>query len=457
MTAMAKSAKNPGNVNYVWIDETRCNGCVLCMKACSTKAIRVKENRLAVIEESMCIDCGECIRTCPRGAIKTAAAEDGNVDLSKAVLIVSPVLYTQFGANADPGKVISALKKKGFLHVYDECHAQELFNIAVEKYIRENRDRPGVSLPLISPVCPVAVRLIANRFPTLLKNIIPLLPPRELSAREARKQLIKLHGLEKKEIKVFSITPCSAKMLSIKSPILVEQSYLDRAMGINSVCNYVVKHLQSGCRTDPTHKTSGVGIGWCMSGGEIAAMEEGNFLAVSGIKETIRYLEKIEMGMLNGIDYVEFRTCAEGCIGGPLTVCDKYQAKHTVQRIVRTVGPERTVKKEMALQLYEKGWFFTKKKNEPCLDEPSQRSFSRAIERQEKVENIHQQLPGKECGICGSPDCRTFAEDVVDGRASLEQCIFYRRVPRKPRPASGGTSGGSRDTGSNEKRQVSKK
>ena len=55
--------------DYVLIDEELCNGCVLCMKACPTKAIRVEENRVARIQ-GVCIDCGECVKVCPRGAVK---------------------------------------------------------------------------------------------------------------------------------------------------------------------------------------------------------------------------------------------------------------------------------------------------------------------------------------------------------------------------------------------------
>ena len=36
-------------------------------------------------------------------------------------------------------------------------------------------------------------------------------------------------------------------------------------------------------------------------------------------------------------------------------------------------------------------------------------------------------LPGLHCGSCGAPSCRAFAEDVVLGRASEDDCIFKVR------------------------------
>ena len=29
-----------------------------------------------------------------------------------------------------------------------------------------------------------------------------------------------------------------------------------------------------------------------------------------------------------------------------------------------------------------------------------------------------------DCGLCGSPNCMAFAEDVVRGEASLTDCVF---------------------------------
>jgi ArsR family metal-binding transcriptional regulator len=93
-------------------------------------------------------------------------------------------------------------------------------------------------------------------------------------------------------------------------------------------------------------------------------------------------------------------------------------------------GPDRKVKSGYLKQLYKKGWYFTEREIEPPKRASAEHSYSEAIKRQEQVEEFHQMLPGKECGACGTPDCRTFAEDVVDGKAAIESCIFlegYRK------------------------------
>ncbi|MFN3534987.1 MAG: 4Fe-4S binding protein, partial [Desulfatiglandales bacterium] len=83
--------------HFVEIDHVKCNGCVLCLKACPMKAIRVLKDGKAHILGT-CIDCGSCISVCPRGAIspKTSASLD-EIKRKYTIVTVSPVLYTQFG------------------------------------------------------------------------------------------------------------------------------------------------------------------------------------------------------------------------------------------------------------------------------------------------------------------------------------------------------------------------
>ena len=48
--------------------EEACDGCLACMRACPTYAIRVKHDK-ASVQAELCIDCGSCEQACPNGAI----------------------------------------------------------------------------------------------------------------------------------------------------------------------------------------------------------------------------------------------------------------------------------------------------------------------------------------------------------------------------------------------------
>ncbi len=410
-------------VHYIEIDESLCSGCVVCMKACPTKAIRVINHQVARIE-GVCIDCGECIRVCPKGAVKAIVTESDDLKEGRfSVVDASTAIYAQFGEDIMPNDILLGLKRMGFDYVHDQSYTNEIFNVAMELYFIESVKKPDSPLPLISPVCPVVIKLIAYLFPSLMKHIPPLIPPRDIVAREAKKRLSKKYGFKQGEVKVLHITPCPAKMISIKEPIFFGNSYLDGAIGISSIYASLKDNIQKVDEDIVLHHSGGIGLGWGMCGGETAGLNM-NCLAISGLQETIRYLEKIEMGLLKNIDYVEFRVCLEGCIGGPFTVVDKYQAKQHLQSLIRMFGVEKRIKYQYVKNLYEKGWFFAERKQIPSEQKTLQPSISDNIERQNNIEEIMQLLPGGECGGCGSPDCRTFAEDVVDGRASLESCVY---------------------------------
>ena len=62
------------------IDAVNCNGCGLCVKACSNKAIieiQLENEWVCIIDPYKCNGCGECIDVCEDDAIKkTELKED---------------------------------------------------------------------------------------------------------------------------------------------------------------------------------------------------------------------------------------------------------------------------------------------------------------------------------------------------------------------------------------------
>ncbi|MGD8334140.1 MAG: [Fe-Fe] hydrogenase large subunit C-terminal domain-containing protein [Desulfobacterales bacterium] len=417
---------------FVRFEKELCAGRGTCLPVCPTKAIRIKTKKAVRIVEQ-CIGCGQCIRVCRERAV-SAATEGPEVlnDDHIAIALVSPVLYAQF-PGVMPKDVLLGLRQMGFQHTIDMSYFLEMFQYAAEEFISRNRASGQAPWPLISPICPVVVRLIAFKFPNLLPNVLPVLRPVALMAREVKRRLIPEYLARDQKVVLYYINPCPTKKDPACLPADKQPDPPEIALGINDIYPQLIKHVDQIRSADaiPFYQTrfeyetcaTGNASLWAMSGGEIADMDIDRSLAVSGMDETIQYLEKIELGLFQDIEYIEFRTCREGCLGGVLNATDKYLAKSAVQKMVKRFGLGRRLHRENILRMYEKGEFQTDKDPSKLTTLFGARKKALSIETMQKIEKVLQLIKGTDCTACGAPDCRTFAEDVVRGEAKLNDCV----------------------------------
>lgn len=224
----------------VVLDESKCNGCTNCMRKCPTEAIRIRDKK-AVITKDRCIDCGECIRVCPYHAQNAIADELDVLKNYKYNIAISPMsLYGQFSIDTDMNKVFSGIKALGFDYVIDEGYAADVLTVVIRDMLENN----NLNRPVISSLCPTILRIIQVRFPSLIDNIITVESPMEVAARIARTKIMKEKGLDFKDIGVFYLSQCPAKVTSIKRPIGIKESYLNGAFSIKSIYGDIVKHAK---------------------------------------------------------------------------------------------------------------------------------------------------------------------------------------------------------------------
>ena len=122
--------------------------------------------------------------------------------------------------------------------------------------------------------------------------------------------------------------------------------------------------------------------------------------------------------------FIELRACTQGCVGGCLNVENPFTAKMRLKELMSgltPVMPRSTDRAEVndILDYTKKPEFL------PTFQLDSNRR--RAMEKMRAIQKLEEQLPGLRCGSCGAPSCRAFAEDVVMGRASEDDCIFKVR------------------------------
>jgi len=418
---------------YIRYDKAACVGGSSCLKVCPTLAIRIKKGK-AVRNESLCIGCGECLRVCQEAAVSAATAELDRLEEDEiSVALVTPVLYAQY-PGVMPEDILMGLRALGFQHTVDMSYFLEMFQYATEAFIVGNRTSRQSPWPLISPVCPVVIRLIAFKFPSLMPHVLPLLRPVDLMAREVRHRIMQEYGVGADKVILYYINPCPTKRGPIQPARRTRKKETSIALGINDIyadLAHQIDHLQDAdqvpyakIRFDFEYCHTGNGSMWGMSGGEIADMNVESSLAVSGMDETITYLEKIEMGLFSNLEYMELRTCREGCLGGPLTAVDKYLAKSSVLKLVKMLGLGRRLSREKILRQYERGNFLTDKDPANLIQMFGSRVKPMSIETIRKVDELLERIKGHDCSVCGAPTCRTFAEDVVKGEADLDECLL---------------------------------
>jgi hypothetical protein len=142
---------------------------------------------------------------------------------------------------------------------------------------------------------------------------------------------------------------------------------------------------------------------------------------VDGIQNVINVLEEIELGKLNDIDFFEGLACIGGCVGGPLTVENNFVARNRIMKIKEKLNKEANIKKHLVADYREFMLNVELKKSDVLnLDD----DIDKAIDKMKSIDEIYKNLPGLDCGSCGSPGCRALAEDIVKGYASEYDCIF---------------------------------
>ncbi|MPN46535.1 hypothetical protein SDC9_194124 [bioreactor metagenome] len=76
------------------------------------------------------------------------------------------------------------------------------------------------------------------------------------------------------------------------------------------------------------------------------------------------------------------------------------------------------------IEMYESGFIRLTEKIEPKPVMMLDKDIVKSIQKMEFVTEILKGLPGLDCGICGSPTCRAFAEDIVKGENSRAICMI---------------------------------
>lgn len=382
-----------------------CQGCIShpCMNVCPKDAISVDENEHSVIDQDKCIQCGRCVKQCPYDAISKierpcAAAcgvdaiesdEYGNAKINydkcvscgmclvncpfaaiadksqilqvitamkkkhKVVACVAPAFVGQFGKDATPEKLKTAMRMLGFDDVVevaigaDLCTIQEANDFLEE--VPEKISWMGTSC------CPAWSVMVKKQFPEFKDNISMALTPMVITARVVKR----IHP----DVRICFIGPCAAKKLEAnRRSVRSEVDYVltfEELQGMLDAKNIDFTTLKAD-PADNLNEGSTMGRGFAVTGGvagavvealkHIAPDREVKIEQAAGLKECKKMIFMAKAGKRDGY-LLEGMACPGGCVAGAGTIEPVPQGTANVQRFAKEAPAVSAVESPYADEL----------------------------------------------------------------------------------------------------------
>lgn len=68
------------------LDQTRCNGCKMCLAVCPHAVFGFREKKAVIQHKDLCMECGACAMNCPQDAISVRSGVGCAAGIIKGIL-----------------------------------------------------------------------------------------------------------------------------------------------------------------------------------------------------------------------------------------------------------------------------------------------------------------------------------------------------------------------------------
>ncbi len=280
------------------------------------------------LDHSTCTFCGQCVAVCPTGALterdSSSKVMDAIVDPGKTVIVntapaVRAALGEEFGMEAGTlvtGKMVSALRKLGFNHVFDTDFAADLTIMEegtellgrLGKHLAGDKD---VKLPILTSCCPGWVNFFEHQFPDMLDIPSTAKSPQQMFGAIAKTYFADKLKKKREDLVVVSVMPCLAKKYECSRDEFKVDGDPDVNLSISTRelaqmirnANLNFEALEDEAFDNPMGESTGAGVIFGTTGGVIEA-------AVRTVYEvhTKKELEKVDFEELRGFEGIRSAT-----------------------------------------------------------------------------------------------------------------------------------------------------
>lgn len=317
-----------------------------------------------------CVNCGQCASVCPTGALTPKSEVDQVWELladpTKTVVAqIAPAVRVGLGecfglkpGEITTGRIVSALKQLGFNQTYDTSFAADLTVIEEGTEFLERKTEGG-HLPMFTSCCPGWVKYAEQYFPELLPNLSTCRSPQAMFGSLLKAMLPEQLNIDRKDLKVIAIMPCTAKKFEAQRPELSDggQPDVDYVLTTQELAQMIQSagiifdKLEPESFDMPFGFYTGAGVIFGNSGGVTEAvlryaaekatgkkLDQVEFQQVrgdSGLREATIMLNgtELKLAVVHGLrnarvvaeqvragkskyDLIEVMACPGGCVGG---------------------------------------------------------------------------------------------------------------------------------------------
>ncbi len=354
---------HPDDYPLVWkLEDCDCKD-KNCVTACTFQALEIKDGK-AVLNPDKCTGCAKCIEACENQNLTFSHDSVKVLEMLKdeegpVYALMAPAFIGQFGNDATPSRIRSALKQIGFAGMIEVAAFADILTLKEALEFCHNMKQPE-AFQLTSCCCPVWIKLIRKDFQKIAGHLPASVSPMIACGRIAKQ----LH----KGCRTVFIGPCLAKKAEAKEPDL--QGAIDCVLTFEEI-HYIFETFQvdfSQIEGEEKEHSATAGRLYARTGGVSHAVSECvkniapdchlDPVYANGVANCKKLLEDILNGKISG-NFFEGMACEGGCVGGPKRIISADKGTDMVNSYASAALYQTPAENPYVIDLIHRLGFFT--------------------------------------------------------------------------------------------------